>query len=233
MSLKKISIFMFCLLSMQHVALAQFVNKAAFFESKNYKVQKESIIPGGLILGGSLLVMTHSPIHSFNTNISNQVQKSFPGFRVKVDDWLQYVPGGGALGLGFTGVSGKHALGNRFVRYAIATAIGTSTVHALKKWTHVLRPDGTTYNSFPSGHTATAFTGAEMLHQEYGDVSVWYSVIGYSLASATGLLRMLNNRHSLGDVLGGAGIGMASVKFSYWLTDHIKRKRKPAVLLTF
>jgi membrane-associated phospholipid phosphatase len=33
--------------------------------------------------------------------------------------------------------------------------------------------------SFPSGHTATAFAGAEFLWQEYKDVSIWYRICSY------------------------------------------------------
>ena len=35
----------------------------------------------------------------------------------------------------------------------------------------VERPDGSSRNSFPSGHTATAFMGAEFFRKEYWDVS--------------------------------------------------------------
>lgn len=31
------------------------------------------------------------------------------------------------------------------------------------------RPDHSARNSFPSGHTATAFMGAQLLHNEYGE----------------------------------------------------------------
>lgn len=193
-------------------------------DKKKYKAY---IVPGSLFLAGGILVMTHSPLHFINTDLSSSIQKAYPGFQVKADDWLQYVPGGASLVLGVVGVSGSHRLPDRFLRYTLATVVATGTVQVLKRWTHVLRPDGSTYNSFPSGHTATAFTGAEMLHQEYGHISSWYSVLGYTVASATGVFRMLNNRHSLADVLGGAGLGMASVKLSYWIMDRITVKRKP------
>lgn len=197
------------------------------------KLYKTYLVPASLFMTGGLLVMTHSPLHSINTDLSLKIQRTFPGFSMRADDWLQYVPGGASLALGVAGVSGAHPLPDRFLRYAIATVVATGTVQVIKKWTHVLRPDGSTYNSFPSGHTATAFTGAEMLHQEYGRQSVWYSVFGYTVASATGVLRMLNNRHSLADVLGGAGMGMASVKLSYWIMDQISARRKPVNTPTF
>jgi hypothetical protein len=42
---------------------------------------------------------------------------------------------------------------------------------------------------------------------EYKDVSIWYGISGYIIASGTGVLRIYNNRHWLTDVAAGAGIG--------------------------
>ena len=77
---------------------------------------------------------------------------------------------------------------------------------------------------FPSGHTTEAFAYAEFIQQEYKDVSPWYGAVGYAAATATGLLRIYNNKHWLSDVVAGAGIGMASTKLAYLLYRAIKRK---------
>ena len=95
---------------------------------------------------------------------------------------------------------------------------------SLKKITHIQRPDGSSYESFPSGHTAEAFASAEFLRQEYKDVSPWYGIAGYAAATATGALRIYNNKHWLSDVVAGAGIGIASTKLAYWIYPAIKRK---------
>jgi len=97
------------------------------------------------------------------------------------------------------------------------------TVETLKKSTHELRPDGSDYFSFPSGHTATAFMGAEMLYQEYKDVSIWYGISGYIIASGTGAFRVYNDRHWLTDIAAGAGIGILSTKAAYWLFPTINK----------
>ena len=79
--------------------------------------------------------------------------------------------------------------------------------------------------SFPSGHTATSFMMAAMLHEEYGWRSPWFSLGGYAVASATGMSRIINDRHWTSDVIAGAVIGMASVKLGYFLADLIFKDR--------
>lgn len=85
-----------------------------------------------------------------------------------------------------------------------------------------MRPDGTSNNSFPSGHTATAFMGAVFLYQEYRDISTWYGVAGYAVAARTGFFRMYKDRHWFSDVAAGAGIGILSTKIAYWVHPLMK-----------
>lgn len=94
-------------------------------------------------------------------------------------------------------------------------------VGTLKNTTNVTRPDGSDNKSFPSGHTATAFMTATMLTKEYGGVSPWIGVGAYSVAAATGLMRVANNKHWLSDVLTGAGVGILATEAGYWITDLI------------
>jgi membrane-associated phospholipid phosphatase len=103
----------------------------------------------------------------------------------------------------------------------MATFFQGASTHLLKRATGVTRPDGTNALSFPSGHTATAFASAEFMRMEYKDVSPWYGIAGYAAAATTGYLRMYNNRHWLGDVLAGAGIGILSTQAAYFLYPKI------------
>jgi membrane-associated phospholipid phosphatase len=64
-----------------------------------------------------------------------------------------------------------------------------------------------------------AFTGAELLRREYGEEYPWVAVAGYAVAIAVGAMRICNNRHWLGDVLAGAGLGIMSVTLVYWALD--------------
>ncbi|MBD0256390.1 MAG: phosphatase PAP2 family protein [Cytophagales bacterium] len=151
-------------------------------------------------------------------------QTYFPGFRTGIDDFTLLVPAMAVYGLGAAGVGGKHSPGQQTVLLLLSGALANGISLGLKGTSGTLRPDGTTPNSFPSGHTTNAFVAAEFLHQEYKHRSGWYSVAGYSVAGATGVLRMLNNRHWLSDVLAGAGIGMLSVKVVYLAYPWAYRK---------
>ena len=78
--------------------------------------------------------------------------------------------------------------------------------------------------SFPSGHTAAAFMGAEFLWQEYKDVSPWYGIGGYVIAAGTGALRAWNDKYWVWDVVFGAGLGMLCTKLAYRLYPSVQRK---------
>jgi len=100
--------------------------------------------------------------------------------------------------------------------------MAAATTNILKRNTGILRPDGSDYRSFPSSHTAIAFVSATFLHEEYKDRSVWYGVAGYSIATVSGVLRMMNNKHWMSDVLVGAGIGILTTKAVYLLYPVVK-----------
>ena len=100
-------------------------------------------------------------------------------------------------------------------------ALEVSLVSALKYSMGRQRPDASDDYSFPSGHTATTFFAATMLHKEYGGISPWISVAGYGIATGIGLSRIAADKHWMSDVLTGAGIGIFSAEFAYWLDDII------------
>jgi membrane-associated phospholipid phosphatase len=78
---------------------------------------------------------------------------------------------------------------------------------------------------FPSGHTANAFRGAEIVHQELKFSHPILSYSGYVVATGVGLLRIYNKDHFLSEVIAGAGLGILSTKLTYWLFEKIKEKR--------
>ncbi|MGD8171697.1 phosphatase PAP2 family protein [Vibrio sp. TRT 21S02] len=69
------------------------------------------------------------------------------------------------------------------------------------------RPDGSSDDSFPSNHTAMAFSSATTLHLRYG----WeVGLPAYGVASLVGVGRVEANRHYWRDVLAGAVLGSVS-----------------------
>ncbi|MEG1838631.1 MAG: phosphatase PAP2 family protein [Bacteroidaceae bacterium] len=138
------------------------------------------------------------------------------------DDYLQYAPAVVMMGLKTFGVESRNSWGRMLVSDAFSVALMATAVNTIKHTTKIMRPDGSSRNSFPSGHSATAFMTATMLHKEYGLTrSAWYSVGGYTVAAATAISRQLNNRHWLSDIMVGAGIGIFSTELGYFFADLI------------
>ncbi|WP_236652769.1 phosphatase PAP2 family protein [Chitinophaga vietnamensis] len=184
-------------------------------------------VPAAMLGYGFLALNNHS-LTDLNTSARNEIKEDHPHFNTGIDNFLQYSPAVAVYVLNAAGVHGKHNLRDRTVILGISALLTAGAVQGLKTWTHEERPDQTNYLSFPSGHTATAFAAAEFLRQEYKDVSPWYGVAGYAAATATGALRMYNNRHWLSDVVAGAGLGILCTKAAYWMYPFIQRKLFPA-----
>ena len=133
---------------------------------------------------------------------------------------LQYTPAGILYLLKVAGVPSRSDWPRMITAHGASIVVQTAITNAIKYTINRERPDGRGFNSFPSGHTATAFMCAQMLHKEYGEtLSPWISVAGYGIAATTGIFRVIANRHWCSDVLGGAAIGIFSTELAYELTD--------------
>ena len=192
---------------------------------KKYLSAKSLIVPVVLIDYG-FATLESEELQELNRKIAEEVTEDASGFNTKVDNYLQYAPVATVYLLNAAGIKGRHKILDRTIILGMSSILVNQVVTFLKHSTHQLRPDGSTYNSFPSGHTTTAFVGAEMMNQEFGWRSPWYSVLGYSMATATGLLRVMNNRHWLSDVITGAGIGILTTRFSYWLYSKWEYRKR-------
>lgn len=115
---------------------------------------------------------------------------------------------------------------NRFVTAnAMSLGIAVGASKGLKHFVDETRPDGSDDKAFPSGHTTIAFVSATILAREYGYISPWITVGGYTCASATQMLRIGHNKHWMNDLYVGAGIGMVSTNLGYYLTDLIFKEK--------
>jgi hypothetical protein len=182
---------------------------------------KQLLLPTALI-GFGVIGINNDKLKDLNAEISEEVVEHIDK-QITIDDFTQYAPIVAVYTLGAFGIKGKNNLKDKSIILATSFLLMTVTVTGLKSVTKVERPDLSSNNSFPSGHTATAFMGAEFMYQEYKDVSVWYGVSGYAIATFTGVFRMYNNRHWLTDVVAGAGIGILSAKAGYWLFPTVNK----------
>ena len=81
------------------------------------------------------------------------------------------------------------------------------------------RPNSQNRDSFPSGHTASAFSAATFVHKRYG----WkYATIPYFFAIYTGYSRIYANRHYPRDVYAGAAIGILSSWYFTTSNESVK-----------
>lgn len=177
------------------------------------------VVPPAVFIGLSAITWPR------NEDVKNFRNRYVPNFNNHLDDYMQYAPAATVFSLNIAGVKGRNKLGRAALNWGGAMLIMGGLVNTIKYSAKVMRPDGTSKNSFPSGHTATAFMNADFLHKEYGQVNSLYSILGYSMSSYTGLSRSLNNRHWLSDILAGAGIGILSTELSYLIIDSFYKNK--------
>ncbi|MEH0153821.1 phosphatase PAP2 family protein [Limibacter armeniacum] len=179
---------------------------------------KTTVVPVALIGGGMALWNQRDEVKALR-------DQYFADFHTSIDDHMHYAPIAAVYGLNLFGVKGRNGVGKATLCLLASYAIASPIVAALKKNTNVTRPSGGE-NSFPSWHTTRAFVAASFLHKEYGKKSIWYSIGGYTVATATGVCRSLNNAHWVSDILVGAGIGILTTEASYLLMDWASGKLK-------
>ena len=103
-----------------------------------------------------------------------------------------------------------------------------ATTLALKYTVREKRPDSDNKDSFPSGHTASAFAGASFIHQHYG---FKYTIVPYILATYTGYSRVHSNKHFTRDVVAGATI--ATLSSWYFVEPYKNLKISPTATSEF
>lgn len=142
---------------------------------------------------------------------------------IGADDYLQYVPLASVYGFSLLGAEAKHNYMDRTLEVGVACVALVGFVGVAKSLIDRRRPNGLDLNSFPSGHAAKAFMGAELVRIEYGEEHPWLVAGAYTVAMATSALRVYNNCHWLSDVVAGAGVGILSARIGYWLLPYTRR----------
>lgn len=118
------------------------------------------------------------------------------------------------------GSEARHSLREQLAVAVTSYGVLRLTVYPTKYLVSERRPDGTDYKSFPSGHTATAFMGAELVREEFGNA---WGAGAYFVAAGVGLQRIYKERHWPHDVLAGAAFGFLSARVGYWLLPLERR----------
>jgi hypothetical protein len=189
---------------------------------QNPPKMRSFIIPG-IFVGYGIISLGNNAIRDLDYSTRAELQEDHPVFANHADDYLRYAPAAAVYALNLAGIKGKHKVGDQTGLYFLSMAMMGVSTSVIKRVADRNRPDGADNYSFPSGHTASAFAAAEFLNQEYRDVSPWIGYAGYTVATATGVLRLYNNRHWVSDVVAGAGLGIASTKVAYLIYPHVRK----------
>lgn len=219
---KLILLLCFCLLS----SISKTQIKEEYLKNTTDKQSQIKLgipIASGIILTG--VFMEYSRLFD-KEHFQNKVLNRFPNTKTHIDDYFQFTPIAMTLVLNALGKKGEHKFSSQIKRLLVAEALCNLSVYILKTQTKHLRPDNSGTNSFPSGHTAQAFTAAVFLDKEYGKQYPWLRWAGYSMAITTGICRVLKNRHWTSDVMLGAGIGILSTNLSYYIFHKWENKKK-------
>ena len=203
-----------------------------FFKSKTNPGVKEYKFMDDLTFVGVPLFLAGIAIKGDKANFRQDYKNAhantrlLTNFKTSIDDYTQFFGPVMTVGLKVCGVEGRSDWPRLLASSALSYGIMAGFVNGIKYTAKEMRPDGSTANSWPSGHTATSFVGASILHKEYGLTrSPWYSVAGYGVATATGIMRILNNRHWISDVMSGAGIGIMSTELGYAIGDVLFKNK--------
>ncbi len=177
------------------------------------------VLIGGTALTLTLLIFEDAIVDPFQ---KKQARNKTLGDSSRWGDWMgQLVPN--ALYIGWMGIAGHNGNSEGY-RRAIgmfkATAYSTSVTTILKYTAREPRPiDKDWKNSFPSGHStsAFAFSGYLMAEHEY-----WVGVPALLLSTFIGYSRINDNMHWLHDVTAGATIGWVYG----WGISKLQQKQK-------
>lgn len=137
-------------------------------------------------------------------------------------DLVQYAPSIGYLSSSYFEQTSNFK--NDLTLYGMSFISMATTVKSLKYFTHIERPDGSDFNSFPSGHAAVSFMGAELMRLKHKRKAEFW-IPSYVLASFVSIQRIEDQHHRPLEVISGALIGIGSAHLGKWVYSKIKRPK--------
>lgn len=150
---------------------------------------------------------------------------------ISADDRLKWLPFAIVFLLNAVGLQTRSSWKKQVLIAGATEAIRYLLSDNLKKLVGEHRPfPYTGHHSFPSGHTASSFAGAEFMHEELKNSLPLLSCAGYAAATAVAIIRVAKSRHWVRDVVAGAAIGILSAKLAYYLFDRHRKIKTPGKL---
>lgn len=148
-----------------------------------------------------------------------------------VDKTFKWTPLATVLALDAAGLKSKNNIQNQLLLMSVGEGVMNAVLKPVKYGVHRMRPNHSLdIKSFPSGHTATSFLGAEILRRETEGIHKGIGLGAYAVAAATAALRIYNNKHWLSDVVAGAVLGFISARAAYGLLKKLKKKSAEPVI---
>jgi len=189
------------------------------------KILKRVGVPLTLVGVGLLGRQEGNMVCEAKEGVQARMRSAFPRFTAYgLDDYSRYAPLAMAYAMMATGRRGERTPVAFTLIYLMGHELDATVVSNLKRETAESRPyDASLRNSFPSSHTSQAFLTATLLHEQYGRQYPWLSVSGYAVATATGAMRVLGNRHWVTDVLAGGAIGFLSAEAAWHIYPPLTR----------
>ena len=195
--------------------------RSPFDQSDHYLEPPSLIIPGTLIIYGALKPVING-IPKLDNTIMTSIQEHHPGFHTNAANYLMWVPSASVYALDAFKVETPHTFTQHLAIDAGSILLTGGIGYGMRIISSNIKVYKSDKTQFPSGHTANAFRGAEILHQELKDNYPVWSYSGYFLAAGVGILRMYTQQHYLSDVLAGAGLGIISTKLTYWIFQKLQ-----------
>ena len=166
------------------------------------------------------------PVRGIIQTFTHRNFNELPGpFRYNNHRWEDYgvalTPLAATWIMKFCGVKSRSTTRRMITANGISLGLTIGLSQVLRWNVREVRPDKRGSNSFPSVHASLAYMGATILSREYGHISPWITIGGYTVATGTQMLRVGHNAHWMNDIFMGAGIGVVSTNVAYFLTDKI------------
>lgn len=178
---------------------------------------RQFIVPATLVAVGSFGSASPWWRHHIDAEVDHAIG-SHRSWRIA--EGAQWLPYAAQIGLGALVVDARCGIVDRTLLSVTSFVILEAITQPVKRIVGRRRPDCSDNRSFPSGHTATAFAGAELMRLTYGNT---WGVAGYTVAAGVAAMRMAGRHHWLSDCIAGAGIGILSARAATWLLPLERR----------